>query len=67
MVSEYTLKLIDRGLLQRKLREYTEIAEEVNDRKGDGNNKGTAARPPIGSLCSPLPPVSGQRQPITHR
>ena len=28
MVSEYTLKLIDKGLLQRKLKEYTEIAEE---------------------------------------
>lgn len=34
MVSEYTLKLIDRGLLQRKLREYTEIAEEVNESMG---------------------------------
>ena len=31
MVSEYTLKLIDRGVLQRKLREYTEIAEEANE------------------------------------
>jgi len=28
MVSEYTLKLIDKSLLQRKLKEYTEIAEE---------------------------------------
>ena len=28
MVSEYTLKLIDKDLLQRKLKEYTEIAEE---------------------------------------
>ena len=28
MVSEYTLKLIDNNLLQKKLKEYTEIAEE---------------------------------------
>ena len=28
MVSEYTLKLIDKNLLQKKLKEYTEIAEE---------------------------------------
>lgn len=28
MVSEYTLKLIDKDLLQRKLKEYTEIAEK---------------------------------------
>ncbi|KIS17001.1 PDDEXK nuclease domain-containing protein [Streptococcus equi] len=31
MVSEYTLKLIDKSLLQRKLKEYTEIAEEANE------------------------------------
>ena len=31
MVSEYTLKLIDKELLQRKLKEYTEIAEEKNE------------------------------------
>lgn len=31
MVSEYTLKLIDKSLLQRKLKEYTEIAEEETD------------------------------------
>ena len=31
MVSEYTLKLIDKSLLQRKLKEYTEIAEEENE------------------------------------
>ena len=31
MVSEYTLKLIDKNLLQRKLKEYTEIAEEENE------------------------------------
>mgnify|MGYP004589500669 CR=1 FL=1 len=30
MVSEYKLKLIDKSLLQRKLKEYTEIAEEAN-------------------------------------
>ena len=28
MVLEYTLKLIDKNLLQKKLKEYTEIAEE---------------------------------------
>lgn len=28
MVSEYTLKLIDKNLLQKKLKEYAEIAEE---------------------------------------
>ncbi len=28
MISEYTLKLIDKNLLQKKLKEYTEIAEE---------------------------------------
>ena len=28
MVSEYNLKLIDKNLLQKKLKEYTEIAEE---------------------------------------
>ena len=36
MVSEYTLKLIDKSLLQRKLKEYTEIAEEkveANEKK----------------------------------
>ncbi|WP_302441992.1 PDDEXK nuclease domain-containing protein [Colibacter massiliensis] len=31
MVSEYTLKLIDKSLLQRKLKEYTEIAEEETE------------------------------------
>ena len=31
MVSEYTLKLIDKSLLQRKLKEYTEIAEETSE------------------------------------
>ena len=31
MVSEYTLKLIDKDLLQRKLKEYAEIAEETNE------------------------------------
>ena len=31
MVSEYTLKLIDKNMLQRKLKEYTEIAEEENE------------------------------------
>lgn len=30
MVSEYKLKLIDKSLLQRKLKEYTEIAEEAS-------------------------------------
>lgn len=28
MVSEYQLKLIDKNLLQRKLREYIELSEE---------------------------------------
>ena len=31
MVSEYTLKLIDKNLLQRKLKEYTEIATEKSE------------------------------------
>ncbi len=31
MVSEYTLKLIDKNLLQRKLKEYVDIAEETNE------------------------------------
>lgn len=31
MVSEYTLKLIDKNLLQRKLKEYTEIATEESE------------------------------------
>ena len=31
MVSEYTLKLIDKNLLQRKLKEYIDIAEETNE------------------------------------
>lgn len=31
MVSEYTLKLIDKSLLQRKLKEYAEIAEEESE------------------------------------
>lgn len=31
MVSEYTLNLIDKNLLQRKLKEYTEIATEENE------------------------------------
>lgn len=31
MVSEYKLKLIDKSLLQRKLKEYTEIAEEETE------------------------------------
>lgn len=30
MVTEYTLKLIDKALLRRKLKEYTEIAEEMS-------------------------------------
>jgi hypothetical protein len=31
MVSEYTLKLIDKSLLQRKLKEYAEIVEEESE------------------------------------
>lgn len=31
MVSEYTVKLIDKNLLQRKLKEYTEIATEKSE------------------------------------
>ncbi|WP_196760424.1 PDDEXK nuclease domain-containing protein [Streptobacillus moniliformis] len=31
MVSEYRLKLIDKSLLQRKLKEYIDIAEETNE------------------------------------
>ena len=31
MVSEYNLKLIDKKLLQRKLKEYIELAGEVSD------------------------------------
>ncbi|WP_220282585.1 PDDEXK nuclease domain-containing protein [Bulleidia sp. zg-1013] len=31
MVSEYRLKLIDKNLLQRKLKEYIDIAEEANE------------------------------------
>ncbi len=31
LVSEYTLNLIDKKLLQKKLREYTKIAEEGNE------------------------------------
>lgn len=31
MISEYTLKLIDKNLLQRKLKEYAEIAKENNE------------------------------------
>ena len=31
MVSEYRLKLIDKNLLQRKLKEYIEIVEETNE------------------------------------
>ena len=31
MVSEYTLKLIDKNLLQRKLKEYTELAEDIEE------------------------------------
>ncbi|QRG86331.1 YhcG family protein [Bulleidia sp. zg-1006] len=31
MVSEYRLKLIDKNLLQRKLKEYIDIAEETNE------------------------------------
>lgn len=36
MVSEYTLKLIDKNLLQGKLKEYTEISEkevELNEER----------------------------------
>lgn len=36
MVSECTLKMIDKNLLQRKLKEYTELTEkevEVNEEK----------------------------------
>ena len=31
MVSEYRLKLIDKNLLQRKLKEYIDIAGETNE------------------------------------
>lgn len=31
MVVEYNLKLIDKKLLQRKLKEYSELAEMVSD------------------------------------
>ena len=31
MVSEYRLKLIDKNLLQRKLKEYAEIAEGAKE------------------------------------
>jgi len=31
MVSEYNLKLIDRKLLQKKLKEYIELAETISD------------------------------------
>ena len=31
MVSEYRLKLIDKNLLQRKLKEYIDIAKETNE------------------------------------
>ena len=31
MVSEYRLKLIDKNLLQRKLKEYIDIVEETNE------------------------------------
>lgn len=31
MVSEYNLKLIDKELLQRKLKEYIELAETISD------------------------------------
>jgi hypothetical protein len=30
MVAEYTLKLIDKRLLQQKLKEYIELSESVN-------------------------------------
>lgn len=33
MVSEYNLKLIDKKLLQRKLKEYLELAETVSDKE----------------------------------
>lgn len=33
MVSEYRLKLIDKNLLKRKLKEYTEIAEEETEKR----------------------------------
>ena len=39
MVSEYTLKLIDKNLLQKKLKEYTEIAEEKVE-ANEENEKG---------------------------
>ena len=39
MVSEYTLKLIDKYLLQKKLKEYTEIAEEKVE-ANEENEKG---------------------------
>ena len=45
MVSEYTLKLIDNNLLQKKLKEYTEIAEEkveANEEKRKRNTIGEA-------------------------
>ena len=32
MVSEYNLKLIDKSLLQRKLKEYIELAETDSDK-----------------------------------
>ena len=38
MVVEYNLKLIDKKLLQRKLKEYSELAEMVSD--GGGGEKG---------------------------
>ena len=38
MVSQYTLKLIDKKLLENKLKEITEIVEE-NNRKDDNNMK----------------------------
>lgn len=34
MVVEYNLKLIDKKLLQRKLKEYSELAEMVSDGGG---------------------------------
>ena len=38
MVSEYTMKLIDKKLLQRKLKEYIELANlECIDEYGDEN------------------------------
>ncbi|MDO5350931.1 MAG: PDDEXK nuclease domain-containing protein [Lachnospiraceae bacterium] len=36
MVSEYNLKLIDKKLLQRKLKEYIELAETVSDGEQNG-------------------------------